>query len=323
MFLAQQEFLGQTKVALLDDKKQPFAFYILRHTDINAGDIYQGRICQKMDKLKAYFVDIGKGQTIFFPSSLEYPEGQILTFEIKQEERPGKTASAGLAETQRDCPVGLVQKAVFPHPQAQNIPWDEDIEEALQESLLPIRSFADGARLIIERTAAFWSIDVDSHSSLKTLEEINVDAAPIIAREIIKRNLSGNIIIDFIGKKKRKDLNQLMDLLHEGLNQSDVPFQMMGVSPLGNVEIRRERKRAALFDLLSSPKATAYAFFEDILKSPSHLFNAEISLELSYLLQKDLHDEWSQLERKVGKKIPLKTNPTLKTYMINQEKKNG
>ena len=61
--------------------------------------------------------------------------------------------------------------------------FDDFILEA-SEMYVP---FAKGAQLIFERTHAFYSIDVDSHTSIAPLQELNKQAAVLIAKEIITR----------------------------------------------------------------------------------------------------------------------------------------
>lgn len=321
MFFAKNIFLDQTKVAFLDQNKQPFAFAVTRGSDINFGDIYQARVLKKMPKLKAYFLDIGRSESVFLPTAHELEEGQSITVEITSEARPGKTAACRLSPEQKEGLPGLLQKGSI-ETIGTEIPWDDRYDEVFEQTLHPIAVFADGAEVIFERTMAFWSIDIDSAKSILPLFQINQEAAAVIGKEIIRRNLAGNIIIDFIGKKKRKELTELLDILRSELDKSTIPFQIMGISPMGNVEIRRERRRAALTDTAKGLSAMAYQLFENILKTPSYQLQIDVSPQLYKHLQTDLKNALSLTEAKKGEKLSLTVNTNENAYQI-KEKKHG
>ena len=81
-------------------------------------------------------------------------------------------------------------------------------EEALSESLETILALADGVRIIFQETHAGVMIDIDggasvANSTLALRRNINTQAAKRIALEIERRNLSGQILIDFLKMPKR------------------------------------------------------------------------------------------------------------------------
>ena len=124
---------------------------------------------------------------------------------------------------------------------------DEMIHEALKKEIkLPC-----GGRIFIEETKAFTAIDVDSAvgSSQGGLGRLNTEAAQEIARQIILRNLSGKIIIDFAGIAEYKFLKSTMELLEKELAEDLSKASVLGLSRAGNVEVIRQRRRPSLSDL--------------------------------------------------------------------------
>ena len=317
MYFAKEEFLNQTRLAFLDEQKVPVEFFVLRKNDVCFGDIYQARITEKNENLKSYFADIGLQRTVFLKNKKALDIGQLLTVQIYQEPKLDKVACARPDTDRTNAPVGLIEKAPLPDVSDKTeIPWDEEIEEAFEALQNPIVNFADGARLIFERTHAFWSIDVDSGKSTLLSKELNRLAASVIAGEIVRRNLSGNILIDFIGHKKRNDLKEFIPIFKKYLSLSSVPFSIAGISPLGNLEIRRNRQRACLPDVLSSPSALAYRFFKHLSGAKTPVKQAIVSPVLYKVLNTQLAEDWKEMQKKNGQNIKLTIDPQLKEYQV-------
>ena len=110
-----------------------------------------------------------------------------------------------------------------------------------------------GGRLFIEETKAFVSIDVDSgEGNIQGGSGIlNQEAAIEIARQIILRNLSGKIIVDFAGIPEYKFLKKSIDTLIKELSFDNIKSTVLGLTKAGNVEIIRSRRRPSLNDILT------------------------------------------------------------------------
>ena len=110
-----------------------------------------------------------------------------------------------------------------------------------------------GGRLFIEETKAFVSIDVDSgEGNIQGGSGVlNQEAAIEIARQIILRNLSGKIIVDFAGIPEYKFLKKSIDALIKELSFDNIKSSVLGLTKAGNVEIIRSRRRPSLNDLLT------------------------------------------------------------------------
>ena len=327
MFYAIKSFLSQITVALLDSDKKPFTFYTIRTEDVNLSDIYVGQITQKMPELKAFFADIGNGRSVYLSSKQPLEIGQRINICIIKEPRLGKIAEGKRKGNvlQPQTPVGLVQKGDFlagiPDTEDyQQLEWFDELDDAINESSDIFVSFADGARLIFERTHAFHSIDVDSHTSLLPMNKINQIAAKIIGSEIIKRNLSGNIIIDFIGQKRKSDVGELKNIMSRELFKSPVQYQIMGISPMGNLELRRKRLRASFADSSKTTSSTAFKMFEEIVKNPTDISSVRVSLTLYAHLTSILQNTWNQVQMKTGDKIRLIADTQTDTFNIEYKK---
>lgn len=324
MYYAIKTFLSEVTVALLDEEKRPFTFYTIRSEDINLGDVYYARITNKLPQLKAFFADIGNERTVFLSSKQPLEVGQKLMVIISKEERLGKIPEAkrgGLPMPHTPQTLGLKKKGDIlcgisnPENYIQ-LEWNDAFDESYLEALEKEVPFAKGARLIFERTHAFHSIDVDSHTSTEPLDFLNEKAALLIGREIIKRNLSGNILIDFIGNKKKSEISNLKNIMSKELCKSPVAYQLMGVSPMGNVELRRNRSRASLADAASMNSALAYQLFSQIIKEPARIKNVKVALSLYAHLTGIMAETWKKVEAKTGEKVPLIASTNLSTYEI-------
>ncbi len=322
MFRAQSSFLNETKVVLLDSNEQPFTFVIQRNEDINYKDIYQGRILKKIFSLKAFLVDIGKENPVFMASSHPLNEGDPVIVQVIKEARIGKEAQVSLLNTLQESDIGLIKKGeILTKEQLSlpEIPWNDIWDESLENALEPIISFADGAHLIIERTSAFWSLDVDSASSSMSFSDINEQVIPLIVQEIIKRNLNGNILIDLIGHKTIKSVTPLLNKMETLFSLDPVPTRILGLSRLGNIEIQRNRYRSALTDILNSLNSQAYFLFKSILNNPSPFLIISVSLRLYKHIMGPLAETWKLVQNKKGTRILLKANPTESSFTLMEK----
>lgn len=103
-----------------------------------------------------------------------------------------------------------------------------------------------GGMIIIEKTAALTSIDVNSQDNLsgkdmeETAYETNVEAAIEGARQIILRNISGIIIFDFINMKDDSHREKLLQILVKSFDIDGSKTFIHGYTNLGLVEISRK-----------------------------------------------------------------------------------
>lgn len=123
-----------------------------------------------------------------------------------------------------------------------------DVEDAIAAALDPVVPLVCGGRVTIEQTAALTAIDVDSGGASGI--EANTQAVAVIARQLRLRNIAGQIVVDFVTTGKGKGaLFKLVASLKQAVTRDSVATHVIGVTPLGLVEMTRERKGPSLAEL--------------------------------------------------------------------------
>jgi len=127
------------------------------------------------------------------------------------------------------------------------------MEEKLLEAIQKTVKLPSGGAVHIEETKACVAIDVDSGSIGRggSISHLNDEAAHEIAKQIILRNLSGKIIIDFAGSSEYHFMKSVLEILENDLQYDENQAKVLGLSKAGNVEIIRRRKQPSLLDLLT------------------------------------------------------------------------
>lgn len=132
---------------------------------------------------------------------------------------------------------------------------DTEIENALQPKIV----MESGATLIIERTEALSTIDVNSgrFSGGIDLEEtvfkVNLEAAKEIARQIRLRNLAGMIVIDFIDMNDAKHRAKVLKAFRDAMRNDRNRPHILDFSELGLVQMTRRRTSHSLEEILKTP----------------------------------------------------------------------
>lgn len=127
--------------------------------------------------------------------------------------------------------------------------FDRAFSEATDKKvMLPYGGF-----LYIEPTEALTVIDVNSGKFDKksdkdeAVKQVNLLACKEIARQLVLRNLSGIIVVDFINQKGSKEL---LSQMNELLKNDSVKAKAIDITPLGLMEITREKKYSPLNETL-------------------------------------------------------------------------
>ncbi len=112
-----------------------------------------------------------------------------------------------------------------------------------------------GAYIVIDHTEAMTVIDVNSGKAIKgsSKEEkvyaINLEAAEEIIKQLILRDISGIVIIDFISMNKDISQNQLLKELKNLAEMDKNQTTVVDITRLGLVEITRKRVRKPLHEI--------------------------------------------------------------------------
>jgi ribonuclease E len=126
------------------------------------------------------------------------------------------------------------------------------LEETIARLDSPKVSLASGANIVIERTEALVSVDVNSSRSKtgeggrepeEILFQINCEAAAEVARQIRLRDLGGVIVVDFIDMESAQHRQELESLMRTLCAKDKAKVKVYGLSPLGLMEINRQRLR--------------------------------------------------------------------------------
>jgi len=200
---------------------------------------------------------------------------------------------------------------------------DVDLLETLDNGLEKLQhdtfSIAGGARLTIEKTKALTSIDIDSASYQaggyeETALAVNMAAAEEVARLCRLLNIGGNIIIDFITTKSKKDRQAVKDCLVKAFEDNDLRHvDVLNMSPFGLMEINREKVGIDLIDELNQPMHVAGEILLKMwrAKPGSHAFSVTASPEVAALLKGFLTT--ANALAYLGVQVDIKDNLTLHT----------
>jgi len=133
------------------------------------------------------------------------------------------------------------------------------LEEDWQRLLAPQVWLKSGGYLVISPTEALTAIDVNSGRFVagRDLEETilttNLEAAREIARQVRLRNLSGIIVVDFIDMEEPAHRELVSQTLQESLKKDRARTTVYPISPLGLVEMTRQRLGDSLAQAVTEP----------------------------------------------------------------------
>ena len=113
-----------------------------------------------------------------------------------------------------------------------------------------------GGSIVIDKTEAMYVIDVNTGKNIKersfekTILETNLEAAKEIGKQILLRNLSGIIVIDFIDLKDKNHKSQVMRELKEALGEDAGNIKIFPFTELNLVQISRKRRGKSIYDFM-------------------------------------------------------------------------
>lgn len=129
---------------------------------------------------------------------------------------------------------------------------DHEIEQALKRKVW----LKCGGYLVIDEMEALTAIDINtgkyvgSTDLADTVFKTNSEAAREIARQIRLRNIGGIIIIDFIDMQKNDHREEILRILETELKKDKMKVHILGITPLGLVELTRKKVRHSLSKVL-------------------------------------------------------------------------
>jgi ribonuclease G len=263
------------RVALLDgDLLREFWHWDLERPD-GVGDIYTARVDALATGMAGRFVSLG-AETGFLPDSAGGKNLSIGTYITVRVTR-GPQGDKGPRLTVLDEPptdrVGLIRRGAGPlvelsdrHPQTPVLvddfgliamlrpaleghmrhdakAFDAVLEDELASLAEPSAALPMGAKMHITPAPAAVMIDIDAASAAGIAPlALNIAIIPEICRQIVLRNLSGGILIDFAGMKAAARA-KLTAPLAAALADDFLKPEFLGFSNLGFAELVRRRIR--------------------------------------------------------------------------------
>ncbi len=151
-----------------------------------------------------------------------------------------------------------LDKLVFYEDSLLSLSGLYSVEARLSEALSRKVWLQSGGYLVIDRTEALTCIDVNSgkYVGKKKGEDawflINEEAAREIGHQLLLRNISGIIIIDFISMRGEEWNRKLLETLREVLAGDPMKADVVDMTPLGLVEVTRKKEKKSLWEQLNT-----------------------------------------------------------------------
>jgi Ribonuclease G/E len=268
------------RIALLDDDRLT-EFYLWNFAAPDGiGDLYTARITARAPAMAGSFVDLGSDTTGFLPDSAgakTLTEGAYLTVRVARSAQSGKGLRLAAASAPPADRPGLIQRgpgplaelaARFPDSPIQvddyaliaklaalktrithkSDAFDPVLEDEVAALVEPIAPLPHGAAMHVGFTKALTAIDIDSGAASQSALALNQAIIPEICRQIVLRNLSGGILIDFAGMKSTAR-PKLEAPLRAALARDPLKPRLLGFTNLGYAEIARPRIRPPLHEV--------------------------------------------------------------------------
>jgi ribonuclease E len=212
-----------------------------------------------------------------------------------------------------------------------------NLEEQIERVIARKVALPSGGHIVIDRTEAIWTIDVNSGRSSKdrdiedTAFRTNREAAEEATRQMRLRDIGGLIVIDFIDMENKSHNKEIDRILKEGLKKDKAKNDVTSLGKFGLVAISRQRRGISFYDILlkgcetcnglgvvSTRDSTVVRLFRrlhDELTREKKDGQKEIFLRVSPELLETLinhkRDEITRLERMCGGKVTIQADPTL------------
>lgn len=207
----------------------------------------------------------------------------------------------------------------------ENIFQKYNIKKQIDTALSKKVWLQSGGYLIIEKTEALVSIDVNTGRSVsddleKTIFQTNLEASEEIARQVKLRNLSGIIIIDFINMRKLKYKKIVLDNLKENLKKDSAETYVFDYTELDLVQMTRKNEGKYLFEYYLDKKLS---FNENEFNFLEERIILNLIEELDYLKEdKDIKNIKIKISKNLEKILEevLKKEFFIKNIVIENDK---
>ena len=188
---------------------------------------------------------------------------------------------------------------------------EEQVERGMQRKV-PLPS---GGHIVIDRSEALWSIDVNSGRSSKdrdiedTAYRTNREAAEEVTRQMRLRDIGGLIVIDFIDMESKSHNKEVERILKDGLKRDKAKSDVTSLGKFGLVAISRQRMGTSFYDILLKGC--------DLCGGTGVIPTQDAA---TVRLMRRLHDELSREGREAGKEVSVRVAPGLLETLLNQKR---
>ncbi len=216
---------------------------------------------------------------------------------------------------------------------------EHQIETAYsREVVLP-----SGGAIVIDRTEALWSVDVNSARATKggdieeTALRTNLEASDEIARQLRLRDMGGLIVIDFIDMENPKNQRDVENRVRDALHHDRARVQTGKISRFGLLELSRQRLQPSLEETshMACPRCHGTGFIRGIESSALHILriiqeeamkentgaiHAQVPVDVATFLLNEKRAELFAVEARLKVGVVLIPNMHLETpnYTVNR-----
>jgi ribonuclease G len=126
--------------------------------------------------------------------------------------------------------------------------YNYKIDDLIEKTINHKITLPSGGFIVVEATEAMITVDVNTGQYVKAsagldiVYQTNIEAAHMLAQHLRLANLAGIIVVDFIGMKDTAQQQAVLSVLQEELAHDSAYTTSYGFSPLGLVEISRQRR---------------------------------------------------------------------------------
>ena len=207
-----------------------------------------------------------------------------------------------------------------------------DIEEVVESAFKRKIELPSGGTIVIDRTEALVSIDINSGRSTRNenIEETavatNLEAAKEIAHQLRIRDLGGLIVIDFIDMNSEENQRKVENCLRIATKKDRARIQIDRISAFGLLQMSRQRLRHSLGKanetlcsrcngagsirtIESLTLSLLRAIEKEALKKLTHTIRVEIPVDMATYLVNEKRQAIQQIEQRYKISLLLIPNP--------------
>lgn len=221
------------------------------------------------------------------------------------------------------------------------------IESQIESAFRREVTLPSGGSLVIDRTEALISIDINSARATKgtdieeTATNTNLEAADEVARQLRLRDLGGLVVIDFIDMMSNKNQRAVETRLRDALKVDRARVQIGRISRFGLLEMSRQRLRPSLGEAseivcprcsgsgkVRGTESTALSILrlleEEAMKDNTLRVVAEVPVEVATYLLNEKRSNIASIEERNDIELLIVANSSLDTpnYEIERVRQN-